>query len=89
MRVGLTLSAPTGPVCPCSGGSASPVAVDGKIYCAGEDGIVFVLEAGERFKPPKEHQVGETLMASPALSDGVMYLRGTRTLFAVGKKKSQ
>ena len=69
------------------GFSASPVAADGKIYCAGEDGIVFVLTAGEKFQPPTEHPVGETLMASPALSDGVLYLRGTRTLMAIGKKK--
>ena len=71
------------------GFSASPVVADGKIYCAGEDGIVFVLTAGEQFQPPVEYPVGETLMASPALSDGVLYLRGTRTLFAIGKKKDQ
>ena len=55
----------------------------------GEDGIVFVLGAGEQFKPPLEHRVGEALMATPAISDGVVYFRGTRTLFAVGKKTSQ
>jgi len=71
------------------GFSASPVAADGKIYFAGEDGIVFVLGAGEQFKPPLEHRVGEALMATPAISDGVVYFRGTRTLFAVGKKTSQ
>lgn len=69
------------------GFSASPVAADGKIYCAGEDGIVFVLESGERFNPPQEHRIGETLMASPALSEGVLYLRGTKTLFAIGQSK--
>jgi len=50
---------------------------------------VFVLAAGEQFLPPVEHAVGETLMATPALSDGVMYLRGTRTLFAVGRGNGQ
>lgn len=68
------------------GFSASPVAADGKIYCAGEDGMVFVMEAGEKFKLLAENPIGEALMATPALSDGVMYLRGTRTLFAVGGK---
>ena len=71
------------------GFSASPVAADGKIYFAGEDGVVFVLGAGEQFKPPLEHRVGEALMATPAISGGVVYFRGTRTLFAVGKKTSQ
>jgi len=69
-----------------NGFSASPVASDGKIYCAGEDGGVFVLAVGKKFKFVVENHVGEALMATPALSDGVMYLRGTRTLFAVGRK---
>jgi outer membrane protein assembly factor BamB len=72
-----------------NGFSASPVAADGKIYCAGEDGMVFVIEASGKFKLLAEHPVGEPLMATPALSDGVMYLRGTRTLFAVGKPRAQ
>ena len=68
-----------------NGFSASPVAADGKIYCAGEDGVVFELAAGKKFKLLAEHPVAEPLMATPALSDGVIYLRGTRHLFAVGK----
>ncbi|MBT5322588.1 MAG: PQQ-binding-like beta-propeller repeat protein, partial [Verrucomicrobiales bacterium] len=72
-----------------NGFSASPVATDGKIYCAGEDGMVFVIEASGKFKLLAEHPVGEPLMATPALSDGVMYLRGTRSLFAVGKPRAQ
>ncbi len=70
-----------------NGFSASPVAADGKIYCAGEDGLVFVVQAGETFKLLATNFIGEPLMATPALSDGVMYLRGTRTLFAVGKSQ--
>jgi outer membrane protein assembly factor BamB len=72
-----------------NGFSASPVAADGKIYCAGEDGVVFVIEASGKFKLLAEHPVGEPLMATPALSNGVLYLRGTRSLFAVGKPRAQ
>ena len=68
-----------------NGFSASPVVADGKIYCGGEDGVVFVIEASGKFKLLAEHPVGEPLMATPALSDGVMYLRGTRHLFAISK----
>lgn len=67
------------------GFSASPVAADGKIYLAGEDGLVFVLEAGTKLKLLAVNPLGEPLMASPALSDGTLYLRGSRHLFAVGK----
>ena len=67
------------------GFSASPVAGDGKIYLAGEDGLVFVLQAGTQLKLLATNPVGEPLMATPALSDGTLYLRGSRHLFAVGK----
>ena len=67
------------------GFSASPVAADGKIYLAGEDGVVFVLEAGNSLKLLATNPLGEPLMASPALSEGTLYLRGSRHLFAVGK----
>ena len=67
------------------GFSASPVAADGRIYLAGEDGLVFVLQAGTQLKLLATNPVGEPLMATPALSAGTLYLRGSRHLFAVGK----
>ena len=42
---------------------------------------------GATFKHLATNTIGETLMATPALSEGVMYVRGARTLFAIGKKK--
>ena len=67
-----------------SGYSASPVAADGKIYLSNEDGEMLVVEAGSTFRHISTNSMGETLMATPALSDGVMYVRGARTLFAIG-----
>jgi len=69
-----------------SGYSASPVAADGKIYLSNEDGEMLVIEAGDVFKHVATNTMGETIMATPALSDRVMYVRGASTLFAVGKK---
>jgi outer membrane protein assembly factor BamB len=69
-----------------SGYSASPVAADGKIYLSNEDGEMLVIEAGPTFKQIATNSIGETLMATPALSQGVLYVRGSRTLFAIGKK---
>jgi len=67
------------------GFSASPVAADGKIYLSGEDGLVFVLQAGTALKLLATNAIGEPLMATPALSHGTIYFRGSRHLFAVGK----
>lgn len=70
-----------------SGYSASPVAADGKIYLSNEDGEMVVVEAGATFKQLATNSMGEMLMATPALSDGVMYVRGVSTLFAIGRAK--
>ena len=67
------------------GFSASPVAADDKIYLSGEDGDITVLRAGPRFELVGTNPMGEPLMATPALSDGTMYVRGARHLFAIGR----
>ena len=70
-----------------SGFSASPVASDDKIYLSNEDGEILVISAGEKFNHIATNSMGELLMATPALSEGVMYVRSSSSLFAVGKKK--
>jgi outer membrane protein assembly factor BamB len=69
-----------------SGFSASPVAADGKIYLANEDGEILVVEAGPAFKLIATNSMGETVMATPALSQGVMFVRGSSSLFAIGRR---
>jgi outer membrane protein assembly factor BamB len=71
---------------PGSGFSASPIAADGKIYVSGEDGDIIVLAAGPGFKALATNTMGESLMATPALSEGVLYVRGAQHLVAVGRK---
>ena len=70
-----------------SGFSASPVAADGKIYLANEDGEMLVIGAGETFEHIATSSIGEPLMATPALVNGVMYVRSASTLFAIGRKR--
>ena len=69
-----------------SGFSASPVAADGKIYLSNEDGDMLVVAAGPTFKHIATNSMGELLMATPALSEGVMYVRSAKHLFAIGRK---
>lgn len=70
-----------------NGFSASPVAADGKIYLSNEDGDILVVAAGEKFAHIGTNSMGELLMATPALSEGVMYVRTAQSVFAVGRKK--
>ncbi|HEV2837098.1 MAG TPA: PQQ-binding-like beta-propeller repeat protein [Pyrinomonadaceae bacterium] len=69
-----------------NGFSASPVAADGKIYLSNEDGEILVVSAGEKFAHLGTNSMGELLMATPALSEGVMYVRTAQSVFAVGRK---
>jgi len=70
-----------------SGFSASPVASDGKLYLSNEDGEILVVGAGPKFAHIATNSMGELLMATPALSEGVMYVRSSTSLFAIGRKR--
>jgi outer membrane protein assembly factor BamB len=70
-----------------SGFSASPIAADGKIYLSNEDGEILVIIAGDKFEQVATNSMGELLMATPAISQGVMYVRSAQSLIAVGRKK--
>ena len=69
-----------------SGFSASPVAADGRIYLSNEDGDMIVVAAGPEFRQIARNPMGELLMATPALSNGVMFVRGVSSVFAIGNK---
>jgi outer membrane protein assembly factor BamB len=69
-----------------NGFSASPVAADGKIYLSNEDGDISVIAAGPEFRQIATNSMGELLMATPALSRGVIYVRTLHSLFAIGQK---
>ncbi len=72
-----------------SGFSASPVAADGKIYLTSEDGDIIIIAAGREFRKLGSNSMGELVMATPAMSDGVMFVRGQSTLFAIGSPASR
>jgi len=60
---------------------ASPVAGDGKIYCAGRSGVVSVLPIGGSLEPLAVNQLEEDITATPALADGHIYLRTAKALY--------
>ncbi|HJP95558.1 MAG TPA: PQQ-binding-like beta-propeller repeat protein [Pyrinomonadaceae bacterium] len=66
--------------------TASPVASDGKIYLSSEDGDVFVVKAGPKYELLAKNPVGEVMMATPAISDGLVIVRTISNLYAFGEK---
>ena len=66
------------------GFTASPVAGDGKLYFPSEDGQVHVIAAGKAYRHLATNPLGEQCMATPALSGGLLILRGQNHVVAVG-----
>ncbi len=65
---------------------ASPVAGDGKVYMTSETGETFVLRAGRKPEVLATNDIGERLIASPAISGGRIFLRSDGTLFSIGRR---
>jgi outer membrane protein assembly factor BamB len=65
------------------GFSASPVAVNGKVFFTNDDGQTFVVEAGRTFKLVRVNDIGDSTLASPALVDGTWYWRTGSSLRAI------
>lgn len=63
--------------------SASAVAADGKLYFAAEDGTVHVVQAGREYKLLASNEVGEVVMATPAIVDGKLLIRGQKHLYCI------
>jgi outer membrane protein assembly factor BamB len=64
---------------------ASPVAGDGKVYWISETGETFVLQAGREPKILAKNKLDERMIASPAISNGHIFLRSDGSLFCIGE----
>jgi outer membrane protein assembly factor BamB len=63
--------------------TASPVAFGDKIFLTSEDGDTFVLRAGPTHELIRTNSLDEPVFASPALANGMVYIRGERHLYAI------
>jgi outer membrane protein assembly factor BamB len=63
--------------------TASPVAFGNKLLFTSEDGDTFVLKAGPTHEIVRTNSLDEPVFASPALANGMVFIRGERHLFAI------
>jgi hypothetical protein len=66
---------------------ASPVAGDGKIYLVNLDGKTTVLKSGVDWEPLSTGDLGEQVIATPAIADSCIYIRTEGTLYGFGEGK--
>ncbi|MHB1038298.1 MAG: PQQ-binding-like beta-propeller repeat protein [Pirellulales bacterium] len=65
---------------------ASPVLIEGLVYFVNDEGQINVIKPGVKFERVAQFELGEPCYASPAVSDGQVFLRGFRHLFCFGKE---
>ena len=65
---------------------ASPCLAGNKLYLSSSKGTVFVVEAGAAFKELARAELGDELVATPALADGRIYFRTKQCLVCVASK---
>ena len=65
---------------------ASPIVADGKVYAVDMGGIMHIFEVNKELRVIGEPKLGEKVVASPAFADGMIYLKGDKSLFCIGNK---
>lgn len=63
---------------------ASPLAIDGRIYFLNTKGVGTVVSASPRFDKLTENQLDDQTLASPAVADGKLFIRGHKALYCFG-----
>jgi outer membrane protein assembly factor BamB len=66
--------------------TASGIASNGRLYFTSEQGTVFVVKAGNTFELISKNPLDDLIMATPAISEEMLFFRTQHYLIAVGKK---
>jgi outer membrane protein assembly factor BamB len=68
-------------------GHASPVSAQGLVYFLNDDGVALVVKAGAKYELIVRNELGEKTYASPAISEGQIFLRSFKHLYCIGAPK--
>jgi outer membrane protein assembly factor BamB len=63
--------------------SASPLYADGRIYIQDEQGLGVVIKPGRKFQKLASNPLGERTLASYAIGDGALFIRGEEHLYRI------
>jgi outer membrane protein assembly factor BamB len=65
--------------------TASPVAAAGRVYLTSEDGEIYAVKAGPKYELLATNLMNEVCMATPAISDGMIFVRTQHNIFGIGE----
>jgi len=66
---------------------SSPVLANGLVYMPNDEGTITVIKPGVTFEAIAKNSIGEKMNASPAISNGKIYLRGDKHIYCIGLKE--
>lgn len=66
---------------------ASPVVANGLVYFQNDDGVTRVIKPGPKFELVSQNELGEKVYASPAISQGQIFIRSFGNLYCIGAGK--
>ncbi len=66
---------------------ASPVSANGLVYFVADNGVTTVVKPGPKFEVVAKNELGEGCFASPAISNGQIFIRADRHLYCIGGGK--
>lgn len=66
---------------------ASPIGAAGRVYFPSKEGVVRVVRTGKDYELLAENDLGEGIVASPAISNGQIFIRGEKHLYCIGGGK--
>jgi outer membrane protein assembly factor BamB len=64
---------------------SSAVSANGLVYMPNDEGTITIIKPGPKYECVAKNSIGETMFASPAISNGKIYLRGAKHIFCIGK----
>ncbi len=67
--------------------SASPILANGTIYFFSEEGKASLVAPGREFKLLATNELGERIMASPAISSNTLFLRTDKALYRIEERR--
>lgn len=65
---------------------ASLLGAEGRVYFVNDQGVLRVVKPGPAYELLAESEVGEKVFASPAMSEGQIFIRGDKSLTCYGKR---
>lgn len=65
---------------------AAPVGADGNVYCAGRNGVTYVLKNADTYEVVSINKLDDGIDATPAIVDNEIFIKGKQYMYCIAEK---